>query len=268
VSTHAQMSAVVRSAIAPLHDEPRVSSPQVSQALAGHSVDLLEQTEEWCHARTGDGYEGWIHEGYLVRIPPPPAAVAHARRDLTPLFSLGCVTVSDDDQRRSLPLGALLARHERPVTGHAVPLDELPRLFPRNREALCTSAAHLFAGASYQWGGITPWGADCSGFTQAIFGLHGIQLPRDAWQQALVGNDARRDLASCEAADLLFFSDRPDRKITHVGIGLGHARMAHVALGRGGFAVDSVDDPSDSYLAKLRQRFVGARRIELLSHDS
>jgi gamma-D-glutamyl-L-lysine dipeptidyl-peptidase len=256
-------SAVVRAAVAPLQGEPRVSSAQVSQALAGHPLDLLEQSEEWCRVRTPDGYEGWVHEGYLVRLPPTPSAVAQARRDFTSLISLGCVAVDGDDRRRALPLGALLARHERPVSGHAVPLDELPQLFPRTCDALCLSATRLFDGTSYEWGGITPWGADCSGFTQAIFGLHGIQLPRDAWQQALVGNDARSDLASCQSADLVFFSDRADRRITHVGIALGHGRMAHVALGRGGFAIDNLADPSDSYVAKLRQRFVGARRLEL-----
>lgn len=260
-------SAVVRSAIAPMHGEPRVSSAQVSQALAGHMVDLLEEADEWCRVRAADGYEGWIHEGYLVRFPSAPSAVAQARRDFTPLFSLGCVTVDDDDRRRALPLGALLTRHERPATGHAVPLDELPQLFPRTSDALCRSAKTLFVGASYQWGGLTPWGADCSGFTQAIFGLHGIQLPRDAWQQALIGNDARSDPTSAQAADLLFFSDRPDHRITHVGIGLGHGRMAHVALGRGGFAVDNFHDPSDGYVGKLRTRYVGARRVGLTSND-
>jgi hypothetical protein len=262
----AASTAVIRSAVAPVHGEPRVSSPQVSQTLAGHSVDLLEEADEWCRVRTADGYEGWIHEGYLVRIPPPPSAVAQARRDFTPLFSLGCVTVDDEERRRALPLGALLARHERPATGQAVPFDELPQLFPRTGDALCRSAASLFAGASYQWGGITPWGADCSGFTQAIFGLHGIQLPRDAWQQALVGNDSRCDPTAAQPADLLFFSDRADHRITHVGIALGHGRMAHVALGRGGFATDSFHDPSDGYMGKLRTRYVGARRVGLTSN--
>ena len=38
--------------------------------------------------------------------------------------------------------------------------------------------------------------------------------------------------------DLLFFSDRDDRRITHVGISLGDESMVHLALGRGGYAVE------------------------------
>ena len=253
--------AVVRPPIAPLQAEARVSSAQTSQVLAGHEVAVLEQRDEWCRVRGADGYEGWMHVGYLILLPPVPSSVARVRRDFTPLFSLGCVAVGDDDRRRALPLGALLARHERPATGHAVPIDELPELFAREPAALCQSAMHLFSGTSYQWGGITPWGADCSGFTQAIFGLHGVELQRDAWQQALAGVDAETGLDAARPADLLFFSDREDQRITHVGVALGGGRMAHVALGRGGFAIEQVDDASDGYVAKLRARFVGARRV-------
>src|ERR671938_541848 len=51
--------------------------------------------------------------------------------------------------------------------------------FPRVREAIARSAAELFEGTPYQWGGITPWGAECSGLVQSTFGLHGVALPRD-----------------------------------------------------------------------------------------
>jgi cell wall-associated NlpC family hydrolase len=133
--------------------------------------------------------------------------------------------------------------------------------FPRDAAAICSTAVQRFAGTSYQWGGITPWGADCSGLVQTVFSLHGVQLPRDAWQQGLEGADAGDDPLALRAADLLFFSDREDRRVTHVGIALGDRRMVHLALGRGGYAVERLDDERDGYVKALRERFVGARRV-------
>ena len=67
----------------------------------------------------------------------------------------------------------------------------------------------------------------------------------------LVSDDVTADHAS---GDLLFFSDRDDRRITHVGIATGNGGMIHSALARGGIAVE----PELS--AKLKEQGVGIRR--------
>ena len=63
--TTSHLRAVVRSAVAPLFAEPRVSSVQISQLLAGHTVELLEERDAWWCVRGLDLYQGWIHRGYL-----------------------------------------------------------------------------------------------------------------------------------------------------------------------------------------------------------
>jgi hypothetical protein len=60
---------------------------------------------------------------------------------------------------------------------------------------------------------------------------------------------------------LLFFSDRPDAHVTHVAIALGDRRIVHLALGRGGYAVEQLDADSDDYVRKLRTRFLFARSV-------
>jgi cell wall-associated NlpC family hydrolase len=65
-------------------------------------------------------------------------------------------------------------------------------------------------------------------------------------------------------ADLLFFSDDPDGKITHVAISLGGLRVVHLALGRGGYAVDDLES-GDDYTDLLLKRYRFARRV--LSKD-
>jgi cell wall-associated NlpC family hydrolase len=249
--------AIVRTPIAQLFAEPRVASAQISQLVAGRCVDLLEQRDDWYRVRGPDQYEGWLHRGYVS-----PAPNAGARQSLRlNRISLGCITTDGSGRRRAMPLGALLAPEERVKTGEAIDVAEQATRFPAEAGAITRSAQLYFEGTSYLWGGITPWGADCSGLVQTTFGLHGIQLRRDAWQQAEQGAPADPDIMKSRMGDLLFFSDRVDGHVTHVAIALGNKRIVHLALGRGGYAIEKLDDERDPYVAKLRERFVSARRI-------
>jgi hypothetical protein len=253
-------SGTVRVAIASMHGEPRISSPMVSQQLAGHVVDVLEEADEWVRVRGEDAYEGWIHIGFLARAPQQNARGSRQ----FPRVSLGCVTTTAAGGRRALPLGALLAPEETVKSGEVLEANRMPERFPFEPAAIVATAQEYFSGTSYLWGGVTPWGADCSGFVQSAFSLHSVALPRDAWQQAETGVDAGSDETSLRAlqpADLAFFSDRDDRRITHVALALGDRRLVHLALGRGGFSIERLDDESDRYVNRLIQRFVRARRL-------
>lgn len=248
--------AIIRTPLAPMYAEPQVTSIQISQRLCGHDVDLLEPQDDWFRVRGVDAYEGWIHRGFLA---PLPAAGARRSSQIARV-SLGCVTKISDGGRRALPLGALLSPGEALKDGEVIDQPQLPMRFPREPLAITRSAQDFFQGTSYLWGGITPWGADCSGFAQTIFWLHGVQLPRDAWQQSETGEEAGA-LDELRPADLAFFSDRDDRRVTHVAIALGSRRLVHLALGRGGFAVEKLGDKRDAYVGKLRERFLHARRV-------
>jgi gamma-D-glutamyl-L-lysine dipeptidyl-peptidase len=249
--------AIVRTAIAPLLAEPRVSSPQVSQQLAGYPLEILEVRGDWRCVRGSDGYDGWVHAGYIATAPADTARQSRGTRRV----SLGCVTGLAGGGRRSLPLGAYLGPEETVESGRVMDETALAIAFPRTAAAVAQSAVEFFEGTSYQWGGITPWGADCSGFVQTVFALHGIALPRDAAQQAERGDAVERTPAALETGELAFFSDRDDARITHVGLGAGGGRMAHVAVGRGGFAVERLTDPRDGYVNALLTRFRFARRL-------
>ena len=245
--------ATVRTPVAPVFAEARVASAQISQFVAGRRLELLEQRDDWFRVRGPDEYEGWVHRGYLEH-----GDGYHARLDRV---SLGCVAVDATGGRRAMPLGALLEPEERVERGDAVDVHERATRFPTEAAAITRSALDYFEGTSYLWGGITPWGADCSGLVQAVFSLHGVQLRRDAWQQAQQGEPGPEQLLDAEAGDLLFFSDRVDGHITHVAISLGARRLVHLALGRGGYAVEQLDDKTDPYVQKLRERYVHTRRV-------
>ena len=242
----------VRSVIAPMLGDARISASLTSQLLAGEVVTIMDGRGDWLQVRGPDAYEGWTHAGYLM---PSLGTEAEWR------IAIGCQVRDAVGMIRHLPLGARIAPGIEVVSGLAIEADRRAHLFPTDGAAVAQSAESLYAGASYLWGGVTPWGCDCSGFVQRIHWLHGCVLPRDAWQQAGHGRQVSDDASGDhEPGDLLFFSDREDQRITHVGIALDGHRMVHSSLTRGGVAIEQLRS-SDPYVVRLRGQCVGVRRL-------
>jgi gamma-D-glutamyl-L-lysine dipeptidyl-peptidase len=251
--------AFVRAAVAPILARPVAGSVQISQALSGHVVVVLGAEGPWMRVRAADDYEGWVHHGYLSS-PRPPRGPLIAGWDRNVRLSLGCVVRGHGGVPRNLPLGGLLHREEDVESGRAVGLEERRRAFPTEVEAIVNTAVHYFAGTYYQWGGVTPWGADCSGFVQSTFALHGVRLPRDAWQQASIGEEVVGGLTGMRTGDLLFFQDHLAGRVSHVALAMSNQLFVHLSIGRGGYSIEHVDEP-DPFVTELLSRFVFARRV-------
>lgn len=113
--------------------------------------------------------------------------------------------------------------------------------------------AFLYLNSPYMWGGKSPFGIDCSGLVQMVYSLSGVFLPRDAHQQAKVGNSLSF-IEEAEEGDLAFF-DNKEGKIIHVGIMLKGHRIIHAS---GRVRVDRLDHQgifrteSNNYSHRLR----------------
>jgi gamma-D-glutamyl-L-lysine dipeptidyl-peptidase len=252
-------SVTASAAIAPMLCEPDVRTTQVSQLLHGHVARVIERKGLWLHVKGADGYAGWIHQGYVTTVPDTSESLENTGWDDARPLSLGCTVRDEHGATRKLPLGALITEGQERVGGLAMTLAERRTSFPSEADSITASAMTFFEGTSYEWGGVTPWGCDCSGLVSSSFQLHGVRVPRDAWMQAMTGSPVE-SIGDLRPADLLFFSDEPEGKITHVAISLGETRVVHLALGRGGYAVDDLASPEE-YTALLVQRFRFGRRI-------
>lgn len=255
--------AVGVAAITPLLAGPTVRAEQVSQLVLGETATLLAEEGDWRRLRgTHDGYEGWAHRGYLRELDAEAleswrptgwsqgaeldAGGVRVRLPLRARVGLenGGIQLPDGGTGR-LVSGGVAARAAAIADARAMPPEEW--------------AAHHFLGTPYQWGGVTPWGADCSGLVQTTFAARGLALPRDAHDQAQAGTPIPLDLA--RPGDLLFFRGETSERITHVALLSSSRLLVHSTIACGGVVREEWHEGSPAW-SRLHSRLVAVRRYE------
>ena len=241
-----------------------VRAEQVTQLVLGELAALLEGEGEWLHIRTElDGYEGWVNGGYVRRLTPLEAE--EWRRTARGWSDGARVSVGRDIV--ALPLRARVALEEGLVTlpdGRAGRVAEGQVLSADTAAAEARRAAphrwalEHFRGAPYQWGGLTPWGVDCSGLVQTTFAARGIVVPRDSSKQAAAGEAVPLDAIA--PGDLLFFHSEHGSHITHVAFAAENDSLIHSTIACGGVVEEPFTAGTRAGDA-LRPRLVAARRI-------
>jgi hypothetical protein len=255
---------IARAPLAPLCAQPSLRSEQVSELVLGEGAELIEASGDWRRVRThADAYEGWVHRGYLTEMDRPEAEAW--QRDAIG-WSLGA-TLRVGDLRLRLPLRARVALDHGAVrlpdgrrghlTAGAVPAAHALAAEVRAKAPERWALEH-FAGAPYAWGGVTPWGVDCSGLVQTTFAARGLSLPRDSSQQVECGAPVSIDQP--RPGDLLFFRSESGQSITHVAfVGEGDT-LVHSTLSCGGVLQESWLPGARA--ASLHARLVAVRRLE------
>jgi gamma-D-glutamyl-L-lysine dipeptidyl-peptidase len=257
-------SVIARAAIAPVLAQPNVRAEQVTQLVLGETAVVLERTGEWRRVCTrADEYDGWIHSGYVLEVED---LVAEQWESEASGWSEGAVVRIGGSQiplplRARVALGGDIVRLPDGSRGRVVGgcIRELSEVVRASRaKAPERWAYEHFLGSPYQWGGVTPWGVDCSGLVQTTFAARGVALPRDSAQQA--GHGTSVPLEALRPGDLLFFRSESGARITHVAFAGEADTLVHSSLSCGGMLVESWLPGSRA--AGLRERLVAVRRLE------
>lgn len=240
-------------AVIPLRAEASDKSEQVSQILFGESFEIVEWTDRWAKViTTNDRYEGWIGRLQFVML----GHIAYKTlRQYPPPITYRAVTQAwkkSDNSVLYLPVGSSLVFLQGTTCQIANEKFEIVGEIGETESLEIT--AKSFINTAYLWGGRTHYGIDCSGFTQAVFKLQDIDLPRDAWMQAEQG-EIVNFLSEAKLGDLAFF-DNEEGKITHVGIMFNSGQIIHAS---GRVKIDSID--SQGIFSEELKRYTHKLRI-------
>lgn len=218
--------------VVPCRKEPSGTSEMVTQLLFGEHYSVLEQTEDWIRIRHAyDKYECWISIKQHTKI---SESVYNNLQKQTAYYSNELVQVLHNRHNfTSFPItiGATLPFLKQSllqVDSHEFGFEGLySEKGNKNAASEIINTGLLFLNAPYLWGGKSPFGIDCSGFTQITYKLNGYYLPRDAYQQVELGHPLSF-VEEAEAGDLAFF-DNEEGNIVHVGILLNNTQILHAS---------------------------------------
>ncbi|WP_269684434.1 C40 family peptidase [Flavobacterium lacustre] len=230
------MFGICNLAIIPLRFEPSDKSEIVSQVLFGEHFEILEQFKQWARIKMQyDDYEGWVDS-----------------KQFQPISESNFNQLSED----AIILNADLIEYITAPNNLLIPIPLASSLSFLNHSEINTvnfdfegtkisgikpkkeliNTAFMYLNAPYLWGGKTPFGIDCSGFTQMVYKLNGYKLLRDASQQATQG-EPLSFIEESEPGDLAFF-DNDEGNIIHVGIIMENNYIIHAS---GKVRIDRLD---------------------------
>jgi hypothetical protein len=217
------------------------TSELISQLLFGEYFKIIETSATWVKIENSfDKYVGWIDAKQFLEITEDEynnlnSSTHYLANDYIDLI------FDDTDNVIPITIGSLLPFY----SNHSFRLGQKNLNYEGDVVACennnldkikLVDTAYTYLNAPYLWGGKSPLGIDCSGFTQIVYKMNGIQIPRDAKEQAKTG-EVLSFIEESEPGDLAFFDDE-EGVITHVGIILENNYIIHAY---GSVRIDRID---------------------------
>lgn len=244
---------VVRISVCNMRDEGKFTSGMSTQALLGMPVKVLQYTG-WYEIQTPDDYKGWIHRMVITPMSAERYNEWNRAEKIVVTSHYGFTYEKPDEDSQTV--SDVVAGNRLKWEGSKGRFYKVS--YPDGRQAFIPKriskpetkwraslkqdvesiikTAYTMIGIPYLWAGTSSKGVDCSGFVRTVLFMHDIIIPRDASQQACVGEriEIAPDFANVQRGDLVFFGRKAtaERKegVSHVGIYLGDKRFIH-ALG-------------------------------------
>lgn len=273
--------ALVTLSVANIRSEPKHSAELATQALMGTPLNVLKKEGSWYLVQTPEGYISWVDAAGIALKNVEAMDDWTTAEKLVATEMIGAIydQPSSNQMISDLTAGNILVKFSETDSHYGVLLpdgrqgyvsknDVLPyKEWLASRELsddnLIRTAKNMM-GVPYLWGGTSPKGVDCSGFTKTIYFLNGMIIPRDASQQVHEGDevDVSKDWENLEVGDLLFFgvpsTDGKPERVIHVGMWIGNNSFIH---SRGRVRISSFDPEDENYDAYELDRYLRTKRI-------
>lgn len=274
--------ALVRTSVANIRSNPGHSSELATQATLGTPLKVLKQDGDWYLVQTPDNYLAWVDHGGITRLTKEEFADWKASEKVIFMESYGQsyeqpstksgmvsdVVAGDIFELKGSKNGFFEVRYPDSRTAYiesskAQQYSDWLKSLDDSEESLVKTSKKLM-GLPYLWGGTSPKGVDCSGFTKTIYFMNGMVIPRDASQQVHTGKvvDSTRDFENLKIGDLLFFgtpaTDSTKERVVHVGMWIGDNRFIHSS---GNVHISSMDKNAEDYDDFNYNRYLRTKRI-------
>ncbi len=230
--------------VVPVRTNPDDTAEMCTQILFGELLKVLQIKKTWCKIRiTNDNYEGWIDEKQYLSLEEEEYKKLYKTKLSISLEVVHNIFSHKENSQFPIVLGSTLPNIQEQsfnfkksrysFSGHIRTIKNLQSKALRDN---IIKNSLLYLNAPYLWGGRSPFGIDCSGLTQMVYKLSGIQLLRDASQQATQG-ETLNFISDSLPADVAFF-DNDEGNIIHVGILLEDDKIIHAS---GKVRIDRID---------------------------
>jgi len=209
------MYGICHLSIIPLRKDSTSKSELVSQLIYGELFKVLESNEKWFLIECiDDNYKGWINHSQFKEI---------SEHDLKKVLRIEAKYLNNRTAEIETENGTMSIIIGSKISSCSILNHKLNT--KKDSKNSIIENSFKFLNSPYLWGGRTPYGIDCSGFTQQVYKLNGFQLSRDANQQVIQGKEII--LEDAKPGDLAFFGEDG---ISHVGIIMNSNKIIH-ALG-------------------------------------
>jgi cell wall-associated NlpC family hydrolase len=196
--------------VAPIRAEKRDAAEMVTQLLFGEPIEILEIENSWLKIQSLiDGYIGFVDSKQILKL---------SFKEVNKWLNDFQIETSAFTQINTpwgvqwISCGSFSSKMEDFKIGN----NPFNRITLANNESnSIIEQASIFLNTPYLWGGKSIFGIDCSGYTQLIYRLNDVKLPRDAYQQEEIGQSII--FSEKEIGDLAFFSNESG-KVIHVGL--------------------------------------------------
>lgn len=219
----------------PLRAGPSHKAEMLSQVLFGERYVIIEKAGSWLKIETlFDNYRGWIDSDHLQHSRDTSdekgfilnqSLLCYRGDGMKMVLEAGCEVYEPDFASKTFTIaGKVFKTTESFEEKYITVKESLP------------DTGLKFINSPYIWGGRVPSGIDCSGFTQLVYKIHNIPIPRDSYQQAEAGQNVDF-IDNTNPGDLVLFDNERGR-ITHVGMIFSKGLVIHAS---GRVRIDQID---------------------------